>query len=118
MENINSCGSITFSPCVRYELELPDFTKITKECVNLEDTTDDVYKILADIKEALPEDLAETLEIIETRLQTLETKVETLENQNVCLLDMTSCVTIAGTDACDQPITNLGQILNYILARL
>jgi len=117
-ENINSCGEVIFSQCVNYEEELPDFTKITKSCVNLEDTTKDLYLIAGEIKEEIPENLIETIEDFETRIILLESQVLALQQENICLKDITECVNILGDDPCGSQITNLGQVLNYIINRL
>ena len=114
MENINTCGEPTFAPCVRYEKELPDFTKITKTCVNLEDTTDDLYKILQDIKDSVPEDLITRLESLESTLAQIIIRLTTLEDKNPCTLDISTCFTPEGEDPCGSTITNLGQALNYL----
>ena len=116
--DINSCGKKQFAQCVDYETELPEFTKITKSCVNLEDTTKDIYELIGEIKEEIPEDLIGTLETIETRLQDLEEKVLALQEENICLKDITECINIQAEDPCGELIVNLGQVLNYILNKL
>jgi len=118
-ENINSCGEVLFAPCVNYEEALPEFTKITKNCVNLEDTTKDIYLLIGELKEQVPEDLQDKLEAIEGRLTELEAQVTALQNENICLKDITDCVnTQSLTDPCGEPVENLGQLLNYILNQL
>lgn len=105
-----NCGNCeeNFAQCIRYELELPDFSKIDKTCVNLEDTTKDIYEILAEIKEEIPEDLTDKIEQLEEQI------VQIIENQNICNYNITGCVDTSGlTDTCDNPITTLGQLLNY-----
>lgn len=114
MENINTCGEPTFAPCVRYEKELPDFTKITKTCVNIEDTTDDIYKIIEDIKDSIPENLIERIEALETNYNAILERLTALEDANACTLDISSCFTPEGEDPCGSPIQNLGQALNYL----
>ena len=114
----DNCASPNFSPCIRYELDLPEFSAITKTCVNLEDTTKDIYTLIGEIKEEIPENLIETIETIESQIATLQAQVLALQQENICLKDITSCVDIEGLDPCSEPITNLGQVLNYILNRL
>ena len=106
-----NCGNCeeNFAQCIRYELELPDFSKIDKTCVNLEDTTKDIYEILAEIKEEIPEDLTDKIEQLEEQI------AQIIENQNICNYDITGCVDTSGlTDTCDNPITTLGQLLNFL----
>lgn len=114
----NTCSDINYAPCVRYEEELPEFTKIDKDCVNLEDTTKDIYEIIGELKEQLPEELKERLEQVEEEVVTLKQKVEQLENKNYCEIDMSSCVEVDGVDPCGDSITTLGAILNDIYSKL
>jgi hypothetical protein len=105
-----NCGNCeeNFAQCIRYELPLPDFSKIDKTCVNLEDTTKDIYEILAEIKEEIPEDLSDKIEQLEEQI------TQIIENQNICNYDITGCVDTSGLkDLCSTPITTLGQLLNY-----
>lgn len=53
----HTCGDPNYATCVTYEKELPDFTKITDNCYTIEETTEDQYLILGDIKEEI--DLSE-----------------------------------------------------------
>lgn len=49
----NLCGTKTYAPCVFYASKLPTFSGITHDCVTLEDTTEDLYNILKDVREQL-----------------------------------------------------------------
>lgn len=113
-ENINTCGEPIFAPCVRYEKELPPFTKIVKPCVNLEDTTDDIYKIIKDVKDSIPLNLLTRLTTLESNYNSILTRLTALENKNACNLDVSTCFTAEEADPCGQPIINLGQALNYL----
>lgn len=106
-----NCGNCeeNFAQCIRYELPLPEFSNITKSCVNIEDTTKDIYEILGEIKEQIPEDLSDKIEQLEEQIN------EIIEAQNICNFDITGCVDTSGLiDPCDNPITTLGQLLNYL----
>lgn len=111
----DGCGDVNFAPCIRYEKELPDFTKIVKSCVNIEDTTDDIYSLIADIKQEIPANLISRLELLEEAVQELENTAQ----ESICNKDITGCVDTTGlTDPCSNPIVNLGQLLNYIISQL
>lgn len=114
----DNCGTIAFSPCVRYELELPDISNIDKKCVNIEDTTNDLYEIVTDLQEQIPENLELTVETLQSQVATLQEQVLALQEENICLKDMTECVNIPGLDPCGVAVQNLGQVLNYILSQL
>src|SRR5699024_202091 len=49
----DTCFQEQYASCVYYEKNLPDFTKIEEDCVTIEDTTEDIYNIISDIKEEL-----------------------------------------------------------------
>jgi len=118
-KDINSCGDVTFAQCVRYEEDLPEFSKITKDCVNIEDTNKDIYELIGEIKEGIPANLTTRLEELESQVSELQEQVTALQNQNVCLKDITECINVSTIeDPCGEEVTNLGQVLNYILSRL
>lgn len=118
-QDINSCGDIAFSQCVRYEEELPEFSKITKNCVNLEDTTKDIYTLIGEIREGIPENLKDRLEELETQVVNMQLQITDLQEQDICLKNITGCVNVATIeDPCGEQAENLGQILNYILSKL
>ena len=114
----DNCGTVVHAPCVPYELELPEISNIDKKCVNVEDTTNDLYEIVTDLQSQIPEDLENTIETLQSQIETLQEQVLALQEENICLKDMTECVNILGLDSCQTPITNLGQVLNYILNQL
>lgn len=49
----NTCGGKQYAPCVYYEKDLPTFSHITDPCVSLEDTTEDLYNLIDEIKASL-----------------------------------------------------------------
>lgn len=114
----NNCADINFAPCVRYELDLPAISNIDTQCVNLENTTADLYEIVTDIQEQIPNNLETTIETLQSQIVTLQTQVLALQQESICLKDITECVTIPGVDPCGEPVENLGQVLNYILSQL
>lgn len=111
----DGCGDISFAPCIRYEKELPDFTNITKSCVNIEDTTEDIYDIIGDLKQEIPENLQDRLELLEEKVSELENQFE----QDICNRNINGCVdTSSLSDPCGDPIVTYGQLFNYILSQL
>lgn len=114
IDNINTGVDINFAQNIRYEKELPQFSKITKSCVNLEDTTEDLYKLIEEIKEDTPENLITRLEALEFNYNNLLTEINALKNKNACDLDVSSCFNPTEQDPCGQTITKLGQALNYL----
>lgn len=115
IDKLNTCGQPTFSPCVRYELELPDISKIEKSCVTIEDTTKDLYEIAQEQKQ----ELEDKVEELQTEINTLKEQLENLQEENICLKDITECVNLQSIqDPCGTPITNLAQVLNYLIDRV
>lgn len=43
---------VTPSSCVQYELELPEFSELT-DCVTIEETTEELYNLVGEIKDLL-----------------------------------------------------------------
>lgn len=43
---------VTPSSCVQYQLELPDFSELT-DCVTIEETTNELYNLVGEIKNLL-----------------------------------------------------------------
>ena len=48
-----NCGTILYGVCVRYEGEVSNNSSLTAGCLNLEETTQDIYDQLDDIDEKL-----------------------------------------------------------------
>ena len=122
-----------YSPCVQYELDIPEFSTLSKDtpCVSIEETTKDLYEHVGDIKEEIdlsdigkqcltylkPNEallIKDVLYRYETELCTLREKVKVLEEEAICDKDITKC----GIDLptlCDTPITTLGEFMQYVL---
>lgn len=43
------CGTIQYAVCVKYEGELPEYSEL--ECANIEETTEELYNLITEIKE-------------------------------------------------------------------
>lgn len=46
----NTCGEKGYATCVYYEKAVPDFSEL-EDCITLEETTEELYKIVKDLKE-------------------------------------------------------------------
>lgn len=130
----HTCGDPNYATCVTYEKELPDFTKITDNCYTIEETTEDQYLILGDIKEEI--DLSElgeqclsyvldendkivvknVLLKYEEKICEMETKITELENRQLCDMLIGDCVNVSClTSSCDEPITTFGELLQSLI---
>lgn len=49
----NSCLEKTNAVCVKYETDLPEWSEINDCYVSLEDTTEELYDVVGDLKESL-----------------------------------------------------------------
>lgn len=50
----HTCGNKQRAICVHYDTELPDFSKLKDEtCVTIEETTEELYKLIARLREGL-----------------------------------------------------------------
>ena len=48
-----TCGGRQEASCTFYDPQLPEFSKIEEDCVTLEDTTEDTYVLITEIKEEI-----------------------------------------------------------------
>ncbi len=126
------CGVKTYAPCVDYEKEIPNWSNLSDEtCVSVEDTIDDLYTNVGDIKEEI--DLSglggqcltyiadpkvkDILKKYEDEICLLKEQVLTLQTTAVCNIDVTQCgIDLSSLeDNCNNPITTLGQLLAYLV---
>lgn len=130
----NTCGEKVYATCVYYEEVVPAFSSLAEEdCITLEQTTDDTYTLIGEIKDeidlsALGEDcivygvtpkiVKNVLLRYEQEICSLRDRVLELEETAICNVDITGCGLTLGVDDCDNPITTLGQLLEYILTNL
>lgn len=132
------CGVKNYATCTYYESEIPSFSPLsTEECITIEETTEDLYNQISDIKEqtdlsALGEqcltytasgDVLAVKDILlkyETEICTLKSQVQTLQTTAICDKDITQCgIDLTGvSDICDNPITTLGELLNYLVLQV
>ena len=48
----NTCGEKGYATCVYYEKAVPDFSEL-EDCITLEETTEELYKIVKDLREQI-----------------------------------------------------------------
>jgi hypothetical protein len=134
----HTCAEKNYATCIHYEGNVPAFSGLASlveagGCITLEETTEDQYDILEDIKSEI--DLSslgndcltyvqeEGQNIVknvllkyEQEICDLKSKVSYLENEAICDKIITDCVDLSGiVDACEQPINTLGELLQYLL---
>lgn len=117
----NTCVDKQYSTCVYYELDLPTISSLDSSCVTLEETTQETYSFIEEIKSSINlegiitncEDLSElsikdVIELQQNKICSLENTIEDLQNQNIldtpldqCDLDLKGLVDICG----EQPET-------------
>lgn len=141
----NTCGEKVYATCVYYEEVVPAFsddsitrttTYVDADCITLEETTEDTYTLIGAIKDeidlsALGEDclsyvqeggktiVKNVLIKYEEEICSLRDRVKVLEDTAICNIDITGCnFTDLGVDDCLNPITTLGETLQYILTQI
>lgn len=130
----NTCGEKVYATCVYYETVVPAFSSLTEQdCNTIEETTEDTYELIGAIKDEIdlsalgadcitygvtPKIVKNVLLKYEEEICDLKAKVLVLETTAICNVDITGCGLTLGVDDCDNPITTLGQLLEYILTNL
>jgi hypothetical protein len=125
-------GNLQYSTCVQYELELPEFSELG-DCVSIEDTTNELYNLVGEIKtetdlSALGELCLEYTTVggknivknvllkFEEKICELSEKVNLLENRPLCEMPLGDCVdTKCLVDACNENISTVGQLLQALV---
>lgn len=139
MKNCNgktkhTCGDKSYATCVYYEKQIPEFSDLREEeCITIEETTEDVYSILGQMKDELllselgqlcltyvsgseVNSIKKVLLKYEQEICLLKEKVEELETEAICNKNIESCLNLTGVvDQCDEPIKTLGQLLQYLI---
>lgn len=127
----NTCGVKYNARCVYYDLVIPEWSDLhDQDCVTLEETTEDIYNTLDDIKEDLDlSDLGNNCIDYEEEevgnikpkeaFLALETKIcevqEALNNVDSCCIDMESIDTACLVDECGDGITTPEELLQIII---
>lgn len=134
----NTCTDSTSAPCVDYEGNLGENSKITSDCVNIENVAEDLYQITDDIienssTEELGEDcielpdgatVAQTLKKYEEEICLLKQQVETLQTDFICNLSISDCglnfsnLQTVSSSSCVNPLSTLKDVLQAIIDKL
>lgn len=129
----HTCAEKNYATCVYYELDVPNFSSLVDEdCKTLEETTEDQYTILEDIKseidlsdlgencliyEVTPKTVKSVLLQYEQKICDLEAEVEILKTTAICDINITNCgIDLSGiNNNCETEVTTLGELLEYIV---
>jgi hypothetical protein len=129
----HTCSEKNYATCIYYELEVPSFSSLVGEdCITLEETTEDQYNILEDIKSEIdlsalgqdcitygvtPKTVKNVLLRYEQEICDLKDKVNTLETTAICDINITNCgIDLSGiNNNCSSPVTTLGELLAYLV---
>ena len=108
----NKCGTIVYSECVNYELTIPEFSSLSEEgCVNISETTSDLYTLIGEIKEETDLTDLENTCITFTEPKTPKSVIEqmynkmceleaTVTNQAVLITNLTARVVLLEANPC------------------
>lgn len=127
----HTCSEKNYATCVYYELEVPDFSSLVNEdCITLEETTQDQYNILVDIKSEIdlsalgqdcinygvnPKTVKSVLLKYEQEICDLKQKVQVLETTAICDMNITDCGLTLPDNPCGGTFSTLGELLGYLL---
>jgi hypothetical protein len=129
----HTCAEKNYATCVYYELEVPDFSSLVGEdCITLEETTEDIYELIGDIKSEIdlsalgeacieydvnPKTVKSVLLQYKQEICDLRAEVDTLKTTAICDIDITECgIDLSGiNNNCSSPVTTLGELLAYLV---
>lgn len=133
----HTCGEKNYATCIHYEGNVPVFSGLASlveagGCITIEETTEDQYDILEDIKSEIdlsslgeacieydvdPKTVKSVLLQYEQEICNLKDRVNTLETTAICDINITDCGLDLPTDPCNSSntISTLGQLLQYLL---
>jgi hypothetical protein len=129
------CGVYIYSPCVKYEKEVPAWSSLFREgCLDIEQTTEDLYNNISLIKNEIDlSNLGEQCLIYppsykvkdvllkyETEICELKQKVQALEETALCNTIITNCgFDLTGLETeCETPISTFGDLVKAILTKI
>lgn len=133
----HTCAEKNYATCIYYEGNVPVFSGLSSlveagGCITIEETTEDQYDILEDIKSEIdlsalgqdcitygvtPKTVKNVLLRYEQEICDLKDRVNTLETTAICDINITDCGLDLPTDPCNSSntISTLGQLLEYLL---
>lgn len=128
----HTCSEKNYATCIYYELELPEFSELG-ECVTLEETTDELYDLVGEIKEDIDLTLLgnncltysdkkpKTVILeLESQICDLKDRVTELENRQLCDMPISACgINLSCLSIpCEQEILTMADLFNAIIIRL
>ena len=127
----HTCAEKNYATCIYYELEVPAFSSLVEQdCTTIEETTEDQYEILGDIKSEIdlsalgeacieydvdPKTVKSVLLQYEQEICDLKDRVNTLETTAICDMDITNCGLTLPDNPCGGTFSTLGELLEYLL---
>ncbi len=127
----HTCAEKNYATCIYYELEVPDFSSLVGEdCITLEETTEDMYTLIGDIKSEIdlsalgqdcithgvnPKTVKNVLLKYEQEICDLKDRVNTLETTAICDMNITECGLTLPDNPCGGTFSTLGELLGYLL---
>ena len=120
-----TCGSTNYSTCIHYEGTVnADSALVDETCLDLEQTTQDIYNQLSGLDLSALGELCLTYTKIggknvvknillkfEQEICTLKEEIQTLKDRQICDIPITECLPDLAclTDACNNTVTTLGE---------
>ena len=75
-KNKHACGTKNYATCIEYQGNLPEFS-LLEDCVDLEETTEELYTLIGDIKEEIDVTGVTSCEVLPTE-KTVKTLIQFL----------------------------------------
>lgn len=133
----HTCAEKNYATCIYYEGNVPVFSGLSSlveagGCITVEETTEDQYDILEDIKSEIdlsalgqdcitygvtPKTVKNVLLRYEQEICDLKDRVNTLETTAICDINITNCgIDLSGiNNNCSSQVTTLGELLTYLV---
>jgi hypothetical protein len=133
----HTCAEKNYATCIYYEGNVPVFSGLSSlveagGCITIEETTEDQYDILEDIKSEIdltalgqdcitygvtPKTVKNVLLRYEQEICDLKDRVNTLETTAICDINITNCgIDLSGiNNNCSSQVTTLGELLTYLV---
>ena len=131
----HTCSTTNYSTCVHYEGSVNTDSELVNEtCLDLEQTTQDIYNQLENLDLSALGDLCLSYTTVggknivknvllkfEEEICNLKEELEIVKNRQICDFSITACLP-NGFDClalpCDTSITNLGQLLDAMITKI
>lgn len=129
----NTCVDKQYATCVYYELDLPEISDLDSSCVTIEETTEELYSFIEEVKTDISlegivtdcEDLSELsikgiFELQQNKICELENELEDISNKNICDYSIEDCdLNLQDlVDICGEQPTTLGELLQVLINQI